>query len=617
MRQHILLVLVSLGILLAQSVSAGAIESDQPRPTTETQDVLSDLHGLEFDEFLDASYIQILLRSPELVTGMGLSEFVGIGDGELDNICYSYVDESYQLKVGILALLESYDRSGLTYDQKISYDSYSWLLEDWAEEHQFMYHFYPVTPRFSRQIDLIRLFANEHPLETRQNAEDYIARLSQVDDQIACLIGNLDESEALGIVAPADLLWHAADEIRFIEPGNATELPFYTGLADRIGGIPGLTPADRRDLLDRAEEAVDNSVIPGYQALIANLDEQKLEAPPMNGVWQLPDGDAFYLSRLRHHTTTEMSPGEVFQFGLVEVENVQDQIRAAADALGYPADLSMEEIFQRVAVDGGTVPADQYRAVTEGIVRKAERDIAQVFDIAPKTEVVVITGQGGMFYIPGSMDGSRPGAYYAGREHDADRYWMQDTAYHEAVPGHHFQISIGNELDLPLFTNQGSFYTAYVEGWALYAEFLAGELGWYFDVYCELGRLQAELMRAVRLVLDTGIHERRWTNDQATSYYQRMVGAGPNQAWGQVELYTFFPGYFSSYKIGMHKILEVRQRAMDELGDRFDIKAFHRAVLTHNRLPLPLLERLIDDFIVEEIERHTPRQTGGRRSPTP
>jgi len=600
---------VLLGLLVAASLCAGSLPSEKS-----IDDTLDDLRDLEFEEFLDASYTQVLLRSPQLVTGMGLSQALGTGDGQLDNLCNPYVDETYQLKAGIQEILSTYQRAELSYEQQISFDSYSWLLSDWAEEHQFMYHFYPVVPRYSRQIDLLRLFVNEHPLETRQNAEDYVSRLEQVDDQLACLVQNLDDSEDRGIVAPADLLWHAADEVRYIGPGSATELSFYTVLAAKTESIAEIDAAQRQDLLDRAEAAINSSVIPGYQALVARLDEQGADAPPMNGVWQLPDGEAFYASRLRHHTTTDLSPEEVFWLGVDEVARIQAEIRSACDLLGYPADEDMAELFFRVAVDSGIIPADQYLAVTEGIVRQAEEDIVEAFDIAPQTEVIVITGQGGMFYVPGSLDGSRPGAYYAGSERDAYWYWMRSTAYHEAVPGHHFQISIGNELDLPLFTKDGGFFTAYVEGWALYAEYLAGELGWYDDVYSDLGRLGAELMRAARLVLDVGIHDRRWTHQQAVNYFANTVGSSQAGAYGQIELYTLLPGYFSSYKTGMWKILELRQRARDELGDAFDLKAFHRAVLLHNRLPLSLLERLIDDYI-ERAQEPAPRRPGGRHIP--
>ncbi len=298
----------------------------------------------------------------------------------------------------------------------------------------------------------------------------------------------------------------------------------------------------------------------------------------------------------------------------------ESEIRAAFDILGYPNDGTFAELYDRVAVDSGIVPAGQIVPLNEGFIRQAQEDITEVFDIAPQTEVIVIGGQGGGFYVSGSLDGSRPGAYYIGNQTDSYRYWMRTIAYHEAVPGHHFQISIGNEQDVPLFTKGGGFYTAFVEGWALYAEYLAMELGWYDDdIYSELGRLQWELLRAARLVVDTGLHSKRWSRQRAIDYYIDTVGATEGLATQQIDLYLYYVGYFTAYKTGQMKILELRQHAMDELGDLFDIKEFHRVVLMHNRLPLPLLERLVDDYIASKTPRiaPAPRRSGGRRGASP
>ena len=580
------------------------------------QDILDDLQGLPFDEFIDASYVQILLRSPEMVTSLGLSQSFGIRDDQLDNICYSFVDQTYELMAGIRQILSTYARDGLSYEQQISYDSYSWILAGWAAEHDYMYHFYPVTHGFSRQNELFRFLEDEHPLETLINAKDYIARLRKVDDQFGCLIQNLEDSEARGILAPAEMLQRAADAIRGIVPGTATDLSFYTNFAAKIAMIDEISQAERENLLSEAEITIKGNVIPAYQALTAKLDEQIPHAPAMNGVWQLPDGDAFYASRVRHHTTTDLSSDEIHQTGLDEVQRIRGEIRDAFDSLGYPSNGTFAELYDRVAVDSGVVPAGQIVALNEGFIRQAQADITEIFDIAPETEVIVIGGQGGGFYVSGSLDGSRPGAYYIGNQTDSYRYWMRTIAYHEAVPGHHFQISIGNEQDVPLFTKGGGFYTAFVEGWALYAEYLAMEMGWYDDdLYSELGRLQWELLRAARLVVDTGLHAKRWSRQRAIDYYIETVGATPGLASQQIDLYLYYVGYFTAYKTGMMKILELRQHAMDELGERFDIKEFHRAVLLHNRLPLPLLERLIEDYIESKRPRPAPapRRATGRR----
>jgi len=570
-----------------------------PQQDSDIRDTLEALQGLEFDEFVDASYKQILLRSPELVTSMGLSQVVGIRDDQLDNICYTYIDETYDLKAGIHEILKSYRRFKLDYDQRISYDSYSWLLGDWEAEHEYMYHFYPVTHGFSRQYEIFRFFEDEHPVETVENVEDYISRLAQVDDQFVCLIQNLEDSEARGIMAPAQMLQRVADSIRGIVPGSATGLSFYTTLTAKIGEVAGLNLTQRKALLAEAAGAIEASVIPAYQALLVALDEQSPRAPAMNGVWQLPDGDGFYNARLRHHTTTSLSAAEIHQKGLDEVTRIRGEIQAAFDQLGYPANETFAQLYDRVRVDSGVVPAAEIVPLTESIIRQAQEDVTEVFDIAPQTEVIVIGGSGGGFYVPGSLDGSRPGAYYIGNLRDDYRYWMRTIAYHEAIPGHHFQVAIGDEQDVPLFAKGGGMYTAFVEGWGLYAELLAKELGWYDDdILSELGRMQWELLRAARMVVDTGLHHYRWSRQQAIDYYINMVGSTPQQATQQIDLYLYLPGYFTSYKTGMLKILELRQHSMDELGDLFDIKEFHRAVLLHNRLPLPLLERVVEDYIV-------------------
>lgn len=582
-----------------------------------TQAVLDGLVGLEFREFVDESYKQVLLRSPETVTWLGLSGDLGIRDDQLDNICYSFLEGTYELKAGIYDLLLTYDRSSLTYDQQISYDSYKWVLEGWALEHEYMYHFYPVTHRFSQQLALFRFFDDDHPMETLDNANDYISRLEQVDDQMACLISNIDESEARGIIAPALMLQRAADQVRGIVPGGARYLSFYTTFDTKSRRIPGLTELQRQAMVRRAENAINTSVIPGYRALVARLDQQVPIAPPANGVWQLPEGDDFYEARLRHHTTTDLTPTEIHELGLVEVARIQAEIRDAFNDLGYPSDISFPDGFNRVAVDSGIIPANEIVALNEGYIRQAQEDVREVFDIEPQTEVVVRGGAGGGFYVAGPLDGSRPGAYYIGNQADSPRYWMRTIAYHEAVPGHHFQIAIGNELDVPLFMKSGGFYTAYVEGWALYAELLAKELGWYDDdPYSEIGRLQWELLRAARLVVDTGLHYYRWSRQDGIDYLVDEVGRTPAASEGSVDRYLDYVAQATAYKIGELEILNLRQRALDELGQRFDIKDFHRAMLSHHRLPLPLLERVINDYIASEkpIQLRAPGRVIGRRA---
>jgi uncharacterized protein (DUF885 family) len=260
-----------------------------------------------------------------------------------------------------------------------------------------------------------------------------------------------------------------------------------------------------------------------------------------------------------------------------------------------------------VAQDGGHVSGNRVLETYETLIEQADQNLDAVFDIRPRAEVIVIGASVGGFYIPGSFDGSRPGAFYAGVSDAGEAlYGMPTLAYHEAIPGHHFQIAIAQESDLPSFRN-GITFSAYTEGWALYAERLAWELGWYEDdPYGDLGRLQAEAFRAARLVIDTGIHAKGWTFDQAVAYMIDNVGYEPGDIVNpqhEVGRYIVWPGQSTAYKVGMFKILELRQGAMDQLGDRFDLKEFHSVVLGSGSMPLEILERVVDDYIERKLNQ--------------
>jgi poly(3-hydroxybutyrate) depolymerase len=251
--------------------------------------------------------------------------------------------------------------------------------------------------------------------------------------------------------------------------------------------------------------------------------------------------------------------------------------------------------YYRISTQQGK---DRYIADIEALVEAADRAAAELFDLRPQGEVIVIGGQTGGYYVPGAPDGTRPGSYHVSLVGDwRPRYSMPTIAYHEAIPGHHFQIALAQEMDLPLFQTDVVF-NAYAEGWAMYAERLAWELGLYDDdPYGNLGRLQYELLRAVRLVTDTGIHAMGWTRDEARAYMDEAIGAPPGRFSHEVDRYIVLPAQATGYKIGLIKMLELRQRAMDQLGDQFDIKEFHNVVLGHGSVPLDILERVVQGYI--------------------
>jgi len=346
-------------------------------------------------------------------------------------------------------------------------------------------------------------------------------------------------------------------------------------------------------------------VLPAYDDLVSYLEHLESVGSSQEGLWQFPKGEDYYAHMLRHYTTTSMSAEEIHQLGYQELERIHAEMDAIFEELGYDTDASVADLFDRVARDGGSIPAGEVLSTYEEIIQEAEDNLDEAFDIRPKAELKVIASSIKGMYVRASLDGSRPGAFHAGMGQSPEEWYAMSTlAYHEAVPGHHFQISIAQETDLPLFRSiVGNL--GYTEGWALYGEQLAWELGWYDDdPYGNLGRLQAEAFRAARLVVDTGIHTKRWTFNQALDFFIENVGFERGDSVdpeGQIARYIVWPGQATSYKIGMIKMLSIRQNAMNQLGDQFDLKEYHNVVLSNGSMPLEVLERVVDDYIADKL----------------
>ncbi|MBN1872851.1 MAG: DUF885 family protein [Anaerolineae bacterium] len=556
------------------------------------------LQGVDIETFFEQSYYLLLRRNPEAVTALGIGGKLGLGNDQLTDISDTYIRETQALESAILALLETYPYESLTPEQQCSVDVYRWYLQDRIQQHEFMYNDYPLNPIIiGFHNDLIHFFTQIHPLTTHREAEDYIARLGAVEGKVAQLLDGLQRREEAGVMLPQFVIQWILRDISGIAQSSARTTPFYTAFQEKVEGLEGLDGVEKQKLLTGAEAQIEASVLPAFGAIADVLRRQQQIATDDAGVWKFPNGEAYYAYTLRHHTTTNMSAGEIHELGKQEMTRIQDEMRARFAALGYPASAGLPELFDRVAKEGGSVYGDQIVAEYEMIIEAAERDVAEVFDLRPAAEVIVIGGESGGYYVSPAVDGSRPGAFYARAVGSETKFSMPTLAYHEAVPGHHLQIAIAQELDLPFFRNDMGF-TGYVEGWALYAEQLAWELGFYEDdVYGDLGRLQAEAFRAARLVVDTGIHAKRWTYNQAVDYMVENTGLSQGMVEYEVARYVCWPGQAVAYKVGMLKILELRQRAMDALGERFDLKEFHNIVLGNGSVPLEILEDLVDAYI--------------------
>ncbi len=595
--------LASLLLLATASCGGGGGDtpSSQPQPPTgpsPSEQLALDLQGLALDDFYFESFEALILRSPETVVWEALESVFPLQAVTLDDVSDAYQRETFAMYQVVLDALRSHDRNVLTPDEQLDYDIYEFFLQDEVERLDFIYHDFRATYMlFSVQRVTQRFFTDIHPLATRQDAEDYVTRLGLVGTKFDQLIDHLQRQRNAGIVEPALSLNIALDQAAAIASRSTDSNPYFERFAASVGQIPDLSDADRDDLLARARAATETSVTPAYRRLRDQLQNLLGNAPPVIGVGQYPRGREWYAYALRHHSTTDLTPAEVHQLGLDELARIHAQMRLVFDELGYPQDETLEQLYGRVARDGGIISAADVKPTYESIIAAAELRLGEAFDIFPSADVIVLPDPSGGFYIGPSFDGTRPGAFYAGTTSDQAWFSMPSLTYHESVPGHHTQIAIAMEQDVPAFRKIVGF-TGFVEGWALYAERLAHELGWYEgDPYGDLGRLQFEAMRAARLVMDTGIHSLGWSFDDAVQFNRDNVGASLGSSRGAAARYSVWPGQATAYLIGMLEILRQRQRAMDVLGPQFDLKAFHRAVLSNGAVPLALLDDVVDRYI--------------------
>jgi len=600
------MLLVGLCAVLLSACSGGGNKPPVNNPPqagpTVAEQFAADLQGLSLADYYDTSLEALTRRSPETIIWRSLSSIYASNEALLDDISDTYTRDTFAMYQVALDALHTYDRSTLDAQGQLDYDIYEWQLLDVAGQLEFIYHGFPATYSiFGTQEDTRQLFTEVHPLQILQDAEDYIARLNRVGFKFSQLVQHLQLQRQAGIVEPALTMQVAINQVQAMAQGATASNPYYTNFVTKIATIPGLTNEQRTDLEDRAFSAVNGVVKVAYQELLQSLQSLLSSAPPSIGVGQYPRGSEYYDYMLRHHTTTDMTAAEIHQLGLDELVRIHSEMRLIFDQLGYPQNESLQQLFARVTADGGIIPAANVLLTYEAIIDLAEQNLDAAFDVFPSAGVAVIPDDFGGYYIGPSFDGTRPGAFYAGTTTDQPWFQMRSLSYHEAVPGHHTQIAIAMDQDLPVFRKVARA-TAFVEGWALYAERLAFELGWHDnDPYSNLGRLQYEALRAARLVMDTGIHSLGWSFDQATQFNADNLGASIGASQGATGRYSVWPGQATAYMVGMLQILSERQRAMDELGAQFDIKDFHRALLTNGAMPLALMDTVVDQYIAETL----------------
>lgn len=584
-------------IFLIISLLTGCVEVNAPIAEPRS----SPTAVMDFDQFVDHSFKQLLRRDPETVTALGLSGLLGMKDDQLTDISEEYVHETQALETSILSQLQGYNRNSLSPLQQRTYDIYSWYLDDLVRGHDYYYSNYLVSLMLdSPDQVLIQLFRDFQPVHDLDSARVYLVRLEKVEVKINQVIAALEKRKAGGVILPRFLIDWVVSNLAQVTKTQPTQTPFYTALQEKMLPPSSIIPVEQQRVLAEAEEIIKNSVQPAYLDLAKFMEKLKDSAPSEIGVGTLPGGETFYSYTLRHHTSTDLDAAEIHQLGLDELEKIHAEMRLVFDQLCYPQDESLPRLYQRVEVDGGTYRGDQIFERFRELIESAKVQAAPLFDHYPITGVIVQPDAFGGYYTPPAMDGSRPGVFYATNTGIQPWYSMPTLAYHEAIPGHHTQMALVGELHLPLFQTIASF-NGYVEGWALYAERLMAENGAYKqDSYGYLGYLQFAARRAARLVIDTGIHSKGWNFEKAVNFMVDNTGMEQRECEYEAARIAVWPGQAVSYYIGYLKIMGLREVAMETLGDHFDIKEFHDAVLDLGPAPLNVLEDAVDDYLTQK-----------------
>lgn len=561
----------------------------------------------------EAFFAEWLSRSPNWQTWLGIKDDYD----KWDDLSEEQELIRLQAAKNQLAQLRALDESKLSGQTKLSYELMERAIELDIERYQWRLHDYPVNQMFGWHTTVASVLINQHTVTNVEDAQDYIARINNVSTLFEQLIAALALSAENGIIPPKFVFPKVIEDSQNIIKGipfdDGEPSPIFADFKKKVEKLE-LEAGKKQQLVQHAKQALLNQLKPAYEDLIAYLKELETQANDYAGVWKFPNGEAFYNYALKRTTTTDLSAEEIHQLGLDEVERIHNEMRALMGRVGFEG--SLKDFFDYLKDDpqfyypNNDEGRQAYLERSQEVIDEFTQHLDEAFITKPKSPLVVKRVEafreksaGKAFYQSPPPDGSRPGIYYANLYNmkEMPKYQLEALVYHEGLPGHHLQLSIASELsNLPRFRKHGG-YTAYTEGWGLYSELLPKEMGFYQDPYSDFGRLSMELWRACRLVTDTGLHAKKWTREQAIQY---LVDNTPNverDARRAIERYIVMPSQATAYKIGMMKIVEQRERAKRELGDKFSLREYHELVLSNGAVPLNTLEALVSEWINSKI----------------
>ncbi|WP_035348474.1 DUF885 domain-containing protein [Edaphobacter aggregans] len=542
-----------------------------------------------------------LKHSPEFASFLGDKRY---NDQWTD---YSVEEVNASLARGrvFLQRLAEIDTAGLTPQEVLSRDLMVRSLTDDQEGARFKEWEMPVNQFSGFPTEMARL-VNDLAFDNGKDYDDYVARLKKVPTVFSQNMTNMQLGMDEHRVPPQYLLEKVQTQTEALASQKPEDSPFALPLKKFPASV---SAAEQKRISGEVLDAISTSVLPSYQRFARFLKAQYVPAGRKDpGAWALPDGDPYYAFRVRQSTTETKTPAEIHQIGLDEVKRDESEMLAIVKKLGF-ADI--KSFSAALKANPKEHPASKEALLDgyKGYIAQMQPKLPGLFGTLPKAKLEVTAvpafiekDQAAAYYNPGSQDGKRPGRVYVNTYNATERSLapVEAVSYHEGIPGHHLQISIAQELTgLPEFRKQ-SYYTAYTEGWALYSERLGKEIGFYQDPYSDYGRLEADIWRAIRLVVDTGVHSKHWTRQQMVDYFREHSAIDETNIQAEVDRYIAWPGQALGYKMGQLKILELRQRAQTALGPKFDLKAFHDVVLDSGALPMDVLERQVDAWIAAQ-----------------
>jgi len=564
------------------------------------------------NEILDDFFMELLKVSPESMTYLGIKDRYG----EWDDISDDAKDRELEILKSQLKKALKIDLSAASDSDKLSVKMFIDQLERRIEADKWRYHNYPVNQMRGKHSQIPSFLINQHSIDNESDARAYIDRVKAVPVVIDELINQLEIRAKKEIIMPNfvfPLVIESIDNILSGRPFSEGEnSPLYADFSKKISQI-NLPVNINDELLYENQKALKDNFEPSYKKLKNYLLELKNHADDHDGVWKLPEGESFYNFLLKGTTTTNLDSNQIHQIGLDEVARIHREMGTIMTQVEF--DGTLQEFFSHLQNDESFY-YDNTEAGKKAYIKKATEyidhmgeNLDKLFYVAPKAKMIVKAVEpfreasaGQAFYQRPAPDGSRPGVYFANLYNmkNMSKFNMQALAYHEGIPGHHMQISIAQELqDIPKFRLYGGF-TVFNEGWALYSEAIPAELGFYTDPFSNFGRLAGELYRACRLVVDTGIHVKKWSREKAINYMNTNVPHSKNYNVRQIERYIVMPSQATAYKIGMIKIQELRKLAESKLDDKFDIRAFHDVVLKHGSVTMPILEENVKKWITNQ-----------------